>query len=126
MELLMAIITGVLFSAGIYLILSRVLLRILFGTSLLFHGTVLMIITIGKLKRGEAPVLREGAFAYADPLPQALILTAIVIGFAFTSLLIVLIFRTYQAFGKDNTENIKSTEPPTSPKCEISRVENGH
>ena len=110
MEVLMAIMIGILFSAGIYLILSRVLLRILFGTSLLSHGAVLMIITMGKLKRGEAPVLREGAIAYADPLPQALILTAIVIGFAVTSLIIVLIFRTYQAFGKDNTENKISTE----------------
>jgi len=110
MEVLMAIVVGIIFTAGVYMLLSRVLLRILFGTSLLSHGAILIILIMGKLKRGEAPVLREGAVAYADPLPQALILTAIVIGFAVTALIIVLIFRTYQAFGNDDTDYIKGTE----------------
>jgi multicomponent Na+:H+ antiporter subunit C len=110
MEVLMAIVIGVLFAAGIYLLLSRTLLRILFGTGLLSHSTFLLLITMGKLKRGDAPVLREGAVMYADPLPQALILTAIVIGFAVTALIIVLSFRTYQAFGTDDTEDLKGME----------------
>ena len=110
MEVLMAIAVGIIFTAGTYMILSRALLRILFGTTLLTHGTILMLIIMGKLKRGEAPVLREGAVAYADPLPQVLILTAIVIGFAITALIIVLSFRTYQAFGKDDTEYLRTME----------------
>ena len=107
MEVLMAIVVGILFTAGIYLLLGRTLLRILFGTSLLTHGALLMIITMSRLKRGEAPVLREGATSYADPLSQALILTAIVIGFAVTALIIVISFRTYQAFGKDDSECLR-------------------
>ena len=106
----MAIVVGIIFVAGTYLLLSRALLRILFGTVLLSNGTLLMLITMGKLKRGAAPILREGVIAYADPLPQAMILTAIVIGFAVTALIIVLSFRTYQAFGKDDTEYLKGME----------------
>jgi multicomponent Na+:H+ antiporter subunit C len=107
MEVLMAIVVGLIFAAGTYMLLSRTLLRILFGTMLLSHGALLLLITMGKLKRGEAPVLREGALAYTDPLPQALILTAIVIGFAVTALVIVLSFRAYQVLGKDDTENLR-------------------
>jgi len=110
MEVLMAIVIGIIFAAGTYMLLSRTLLRILFGTMLLSHGALLLIITMGKLKRGEAPVLREGAVAYADPLPQALILTAIVIGFAVTALIIVLSFRTYKVTGKNDTEDLKDIE----------------
>jgi len=110
MEVLMAIVVGIIFSAGTYLILSRALMRILFGTALLSNATILMLITMGKLKRGETPVLYERAVAYADPLPQALILTVIVIGFAITALIIVLSFRTYQVIGKDDTEDLKGME----------------
>ena len=110
MEVLMAIAIGLVFSAGTYMILNRTLLRILFGTMLLTHGSLLLLITMGKLKRGEAPVLREGAVAYADPLPQALILTAIVIGFAVTALIIVLSFRTFQVMGKNDTEDFRGME----------------
>jgi len=110
MEVLMAFVVGIIFTAGTYLVLSRTLLRVLFGTSLLSHGAILMIIIMGKLKRGEAPVIREGATAYADPLPQALILTAIVIGFALTALIIVISFQTYRAFGKDDTDCLKDDD----------------
>lgn len=110
MEVLISFVTGILFTAGTYMILSRTLLRILFGTSLLSHGALLLLIMMGKLKRGEAPVIREGAVAYTDPLPQALILTAIVIGFAVTALIIVLSFRTSQAFGKDDTEYLRGED----------------
>ena len=110
MEVLMAIAIGLIFSAGTYLILNRTLLRILFGTMLLSHGSLLLLITMGRLKRGEAPVLREGAVSYVDPLPQALILTAIVIGFAVTALIIVLSFRTFQVLGNDDTEELRGME----------------
>ncbi|MCL2010562.1 MAG: Na(+)/H(+) antiporter subunit C [Synergistaceae bacterium] len=110
MEALMAVVTGFIFAAGTYMLLSRSLLRILFGTSLLTHGALLLLITMGKLKRGEAPVLRESAIAYADPLPQAMILTAIVIGFALTALIIVFSFRAYQTLGTDDTEDLKGME----------------
>jgi multicomponent Na+:H+ antiporter subunit C len=109
-EALMAIVIGIIFAAGTYLLLSHVLLRILFGTALLSHGAVFLLIIMGKLKRGGTPIIREGVVVYADPLPQALILTAIVISFAMTALIIVLIYRTYQAFGKDDTDLLIDSE----------------
>ena len=105
MEILIAIVIGALFATGTYLLLNRALLRIIFGMCLLSHGALILLITTGK--RGAAPIISEGVAAYADPIPQALILTAIVIGFAVTGLITVLTFRIYQAFGKDDTEDLK-------------------
>jgi multicomponent Na+:H+ antiporter subunit C len=81
MEVLMSIVAGLLFSAATYLMLSKSLLRIIIGTGLLSHGAHLLILTMGGLKKGAAPLLGEHAGSYVDPLPQALILTAIVISF---------------------------------------------
>jgi len=106
----MAIVVGIIFTTGTYLLLSRSILRILFGVSLLSHGSVLLLMIMSKLKRGDAPILREGTIAYADPLPQALILTAIVISFAVIALIIVISFKTYQAFGKDDSECFREND----------------
>jgi multicomponent Na+:H+ antiporter subunit C len=103
----MALVIGILFATGTYLLLSRVLLRIVLGTSLLSHATLLYLITAGKLKRGASPILESGITAYADPLPQALILTAIVIGFGVTAFIIVLVYRAYQTLGSDDTEDYR-------------------
>lgn len=102
----MAGVIGVLFAVGLYQMLSRSLLRVVVGTVLISHGSLLMLIVSGGLKRGEAPVL-TGASAYTDPLPQALILTAIVIGFATTALVLALAFRAYQARGTDDPEVLR-------------------
>ncbi len=111
MELLMALVIGVLFAAGVYLILSRTLLRVLIGTCLTSHGTLLLLITMGKLKTGVGPILNEfSGVSYVDPLPQALILTAIVIGFGVTAFIIVLSYRAYQALGSDDTEDFRGIE----------------
>ncbi|MCR4962591.1 MAG: Na(+)/H(+) antiporter subunit C [Firmicutes bacterium] len=111
MELLIAIVIGALFSAGIYLLLSRTLLRILLGVSLTTHGVLLLLLAMGKLNAGAAPLLHaRAAAAYADPLPQALILTAIVIGFGITAFLIVLCYRAYQVLGSDDTELCRGAE----------------
>ena len=101
----MAIVIGILFAVGTYLIFSRVLLRIVLGTCLHTHATLLYLITTGKLKRGAAPILESGVTAYVDPIPQALILTAIVIGFGVTAFIIVLVYRAYQTMGSDDTED---------------------
>jgi len=103
----MALVIGILFAIGTYLILSRVLLRVIFGVCLLSHATLLYLITGGKLKRGAAPILESGITAYADPIPQALILTAIVIGFGVTAFIIVLVYRSYQTLGSDDTEDYR-------------------
>jgi len=81
MELYMALTIGVLFAVGVYLILTKSLLRIILGTSLLTHGVHLLLLTMSRLKTGAAPLLGEKAASYVDPLPQALILTSIVISF---------------------------------------------
>lgn len=110
MEIVMALLAGVLFSTGVYLLLERNLLRIVFGTALLSHGAHLFILTMGKLKRGAAPILREGIDQYVDPLPQALILTSIVISFGVTSFLLVLSYRTYQTNGTDDMEQLRGRD----------------
>lgn len=81
MELLMAIVIGILFMCATYLMLSKSILRIIIGTGLLSHGAHLLILTMGGLKGGSVPLLSDEAASYVDPLPQALILTAIVISF---------------------------------------------
>ncbi|AOV06999.1 Na(+)/H(+) antiporter subunit C [Sporosarcina ureilytica] len=102
MEFVMAIVIGILFMAAVYLILSRSLLRIILGTGLLSHGAHLLILTMGGLGGTSPPVLAEGVTDYVDPLPQALILTAIVISFGVTAFIIVLFFRTYGELKTDN------------------------
>jgi len=103
----MAVVIGILFAIGTYLILSRVLLRIVLGTCLHTHAALLYLITAGKLKRGAAPLLESGITSYVDPIPQALILTAIVIGFGVTAFIIVLVYRAYQTLGSDDTEDYR-------------------
>jgi len=110
MEILMAFVIGILFTAATYLILSKSLLRIILGTGLLSHGAHLLLLTMGGLKKGAAPLLGENAEAYTDPLPQALILTAIVISFGVTSFFLVLAYRAYQELGTDNMEKLRGND----------------
>ncbi|MFD2444470.1 Na(+)/H(+) antiporter subunit C [Bacillus sp. CGMCC 1.16607] len=109
MEILMAFVIGILFMTATYLMLSKSLLRIIIGTGLLSHGAHLLILTMGGLKRGAAPLLGEPG-PYVDPLPQALILTAIVISFGVTSFFLVLAYRAYQELGTDNMDQLRGTE----------------
>jgi multicomponent Na+:H+ antiporter subunit C len=106
----MAIVVGVLFTTATYLMLSKSLLRIIVGTGLLSHGAHLLILTMGGLKKGAAPLLGENAPQYTDPLPQALILTAIVISFGVTAFFLVVAYRAYQELGTDNIEQMRGTE----------------
>ncbi|OLN23732.1 Na(+)/H(+) antiporter subunit C [Domibacillus antri] len=110
MEILMCMIAGLLFAAAVYLMLSKSLLRIIIGTGLLSHGTHLMLLTMGGLKTGTVPVLGENAAAYTDPIPQALILTAIVISFGVTAVFLVIAYRAYQELGTDNMDQLRGTE----------------
>ncbi|GEK34684.1 Na(+)/H(+) antiporter subunit C [Kurthia sibirica] len=107
MEVLMAFVIGFLFMAAVYLILSKSILRIIIGTGLLSHGAHLLILTMGGLTNDAPPVLAEGAKNMADPLPQALILTAIVISFGVTAFFLVLAYRAYQELGTDNIDELR-------------------
>lgn len=107
METLIAVVCGLFFTIGTYLILSKSLLRIIFGTSIISHGIHLLILTMGGLKTGSSPLLSEPGSTYTDSLPQALILTAIVINFGVTALFLVLSYRTYKTFGTDDMEKLR-------------------
>ncbi|WP_270179362.1 Na(+)/H(+) antiporter subunit C [Alkalihalobacillus sp. CinArs1] len=110
MEIIMSVLAGLLFTAGVYMMLQKQILKIVIGTALLSHGAHLFIITMGKLNRGNPPILTEDVTKYADPLPQALILTSIVISFGVTSFLLVLAYRAYQTNGTDNMEKLRGNE----------------
>ncbi len=108
METLMAIFVGIFFTIGTYMVLSKSLLRIILGTSILSHGVHLLILTMGGLKKGGSPILGIGNGFYTDPIPQALILTAIVINFAVTALFLVLTYRSNQELGEDDMDILRS------------------
>jgi len=110
METFMIIISGVLFTVGTYLVLSKGLLRIILGLSLFSHATHLMLLSINGLKKGAAPLLGEEAASYTDPVPQALILTSIVISFALTAFVLVLGYRTYVELGSDDMHQLKGRD----------------
>lgn len=107
MELLMSIVVGLFFAIATYLMLSRRLLRIVLGTAVLTHGVHLLLITMGGLKRGAAPFVGAGTPGYADPLPQALILTSIVINFGISAFLLVLLYRAYKELGTDDIDTYR-------------------
>lgn len=103
----MSVVIGLLFTIGVYLVLSKNLLRIILGTSIISHGANLLIITMGGLKNGGPALLGEGTGSFMDPLPQALILTAIVINFAMTAFLMVLAYRSYTDLGTDQIHELR-------------------
>lgn len=103
----MSLAIGVLFAVGVYLMLNKSLLRIILGTTLLTHGVHLLLLTMSRLKTGAPPLLSEAAEHYVDPLPQALILTSIVISFGVTSFFFVLAYKAYQKLGTDDMEQLK-------------------
>jgi len=114
MTILMAILIGVLYASGIYLMLRRNIVKLIFGLAILGHAANLLIFTIGGLVRANPPLAALGADApppgVADPLPQALVLTAIVIGFALTAFFAVLIKRVFAITGTDNTDALEASE----------------
>ncbi|MEK3936729.1 Na(+)/H(+) antiporter subunit C [Sporosarcina sp. FSL W7-1349] len=107
METLITILVGVLVTVAVYLLLSKNLIRVILGTALLSHAVHLLLMTMGGLKKGSVPLLGENADSYTDALPQALILTAIVISFAVTAFLLVLAYRTYKETGFDELDALR-------------------
>lgn len=110
MEFVMIIVIGILFMAATYLILSRSLIKVILGTGLLSHGAHLLILTMGGLGGTSPPVLAHGVTDYADPLPQALILTAIVISFGVTAFILVMAYRTYAVHKTDNMNLMRGND----------------
>ena len=110
MELLLALASGVLYAAGIYLMLRRRLAQLIIGIGLLSNGTNLLIFTAGGLTRSRPPVIPAGSTTlvepYADPVPQALVLTAIVIGFGLLAFSLVLAHRVQATVGTDDVDDV--------------------
>ena len=123
METILAFVVGGLYAAGIYLILRRSLAQLIIGLSLLTNAANLLILTAGGLRRGVPPLVPAGATQpagdYANPLPQALILTAIVIGFGVLAFALVLAYRAYQAVGSDDLDAMQSTDELTPPVTQV-------
>ena len=108
MELMVAIFVGVLTGTGIYLTLRARTFDLVLGLTLLSYAVNLLIFVMGRLTVGRPPIL-DGSHAstlasYADPLPQALVLTAIVISFAMTALLLVIALVTHAETGSDHVD----------------------
>jgi multicomponent Na+:H+ antiporter subunit C len=112
-ETVLAFVIGALYSAGLFMMLRPSAVRLIIGISLLGHAANLLIFTIAGLIRAKPPLissaLTSGA-AVADPMPQALILTAIVIGFAVQAFAVVLIQRVIQIVGTDDLDQMKATD----------------
>ena len=100
------ILVGTLLTTGIYLVLDRTLLRVVIGLGLLSNGTHLLLLAAGGLEVGVAPVLGESAVTVVDPLPQALILTAIVISFGVTALILTIAYGAHQRLHSDDLRDL--------------------
>lgn len=103
MEILIASAIGVLTGCGVYLVLRAYTFPVVLGLTLLSYAVNLFLFATGRLVIGQPPVI-SGAGSYADPLPQALVLTAIVIGFAMTAFVIMLALRARAELGNDHVD----------------------
>ncbi len=110
MESMIIVLVGVLTTVAIYLVLSKNVVRVILGTAILSHAVHLLILSMGDLKIGTVPLLGEEASTYVDALPQALILTAIVISFAVTAFILVLAYRAYQELGTDDLSAMRGSQ----------------
>ncbi|UXN73492.1 Na+/H+ antiporter subunit C [Devosia sp. A8/3-2] len=124
MDYALAVLVGLFIALGVYLLLSRSIIRMLLGVTIFGNGVNLLIFTAGRLTREVAPIVPTGldqpAGPIANPLPQALILTAIVIGFAMFSFLLVLAYRAYQELDADDTDTMRLAEPEDTPRPPLS------
>jgi multicomponent Na+:H+ antiporter subunit C len=114
MEVILAILIGVLYAAGIYMMVRRSLVKMLIGLILLGNGANMLIFLLGRITKGSPPVIPENAKVlteiYADPIPQALILTAIVISFGLQAFAIILLKQVYIVNGSDDLDDLNPIE----------------
>ena len=113
MSILLAFVAAGLFGCGLYMVLSRHLVRMVLGLSLLTTAVNLMVFQAGRLRSEQPPLIPEGVERLgesADPVPQALVLTAIVIGFALTVILTALALRAWGGHRTLRTDEIRSAQ----------------
>ncbi len=114
MEIALALVIGGLYAGAIYMLLRRSIVKLLIGLVLLSHAANLLIFTAAGLTRAQPPIvgdhLARATSGVADPLPQALILTAIVISFGVTAFALVLAYRAHKIVGVDDLDQLTSTD----------------
>ncbi|MCB5186664.1 Na+/H+ antiporter subunit C [Methylobacillus caricis] len=104
MEALISLLIGVLTAGGVYLCLRSHTFPVVLGLTLLSYAVNLFLFMMGRLVIGKPPIISESATGYADPVPQALVLTAIVISFAMTAFIIVLALKARTEMGNDHVD----------------------
>jgi len=111
------LLDGLFFASAVYLMLSRYIIRILIGVALLGNAVNLLLFVAGRVTREVPPVITDDVLptTAANPLPQALILTAIVISFSFFAFLMVLGYRAWQTLKTDDTTGMRFAEPADEP-----------
>lgn len=114
METILALVIGWLYATGLYLMLQRSVIKLALGLALLSHAANLLVFTAGGLRRAQPPLIAEGSTlpeaSFADPLPQALVLTAIVISFGVLAFALALVHRAYSTVGTDDLDAMKATD----------------
>ena len=121
MEMVLALLAGLMVAASVYLMLSSHLVRFIFGLVLASNAVNLLIFASGRLQTTRPPLipadLLRPAAAVANSLPQALILTAIVIGFALLVFVFILFAKSYQMIGTVDPEKMRDAEPLAGSKA---------
>lgn len=112
MELLVASAIGVLTAAGIYLTLRLRTFPVILGISLLTYAVNVFLFASGRLRVGAPPILRDDVTVYTDPLPQALVLTAIVISFGMTAVVVMIGLGAYLGADDDHVDDPKGDDTP--------------
>jgi multicomponent Na+:H+ antiporter subunit C len=114
MEPLMAVAIGLLYATAIFMMLRRSIVKLVIGLMLLSNAANLLIFTTAGMTRGVPPLIAEGMMqppnGVADPLPQAVVLTAIVIAFGVLAFAVVLIRRAYEVVKADDLDKMKDTD----------------
>lgn len=114
MELLVSSGIGLLVACGVYLLLRGRTFPVILGLTLLSHSVNLVLFSMGRLNVGLPPIISKDATGYTDPLPQALVLTAIVIAFGMTALVVVLALRGYLETGEDGVNSATADQQDSS------------
>jgi len=126
MEWLISIAIGVMTAAGVFLTLRARTFPVVLGLTLLAYAVNVFLFTMGRLNTGLPAVINEAATQYADPLPQALVLTAIVIAFGMTAFLIVLALKARAEMGNDHVDGKHLSKDERSLKDTIAPKKSEH
>lgn len=112
METLLAILVGILYTAGVYMLLRRSILKFIIGIMFMSNATNLLVFLSAGIVAGKPAFLKEGEMqpALSDPLPQALVLTAIVIGLGILVFTLALKYKFFEVTGTDDLDQLKQTD----------------